>query len=160
MSYDIDLLVVTSNKTSYERFKDHVKKHNVSSITLDLFNVLGDYWDNYPTRTDVDVPEFKTFFYIVKGKKLKDPASYEAAFNNYEKALASPPPITKDILAKLIETDYATQVYDVCLKIGTGKGGDLLSIEEMLNNYKKEIGSSVERSEVFVSPSLDYLSGV
>jgi replicative DNA helicase len=160
MSYDIDLLAVTSNKTTYERFKDHVKKHNVSSITLDLFNVLGDYWDNYPTRTDVDVPEFKTFFYIVKGKKLKDPASYEAAFNNYEKALASPPPITKDILAKLIETDYATQVYDVCLKIGTGKGGDLLSIEEMLNNYKKEIGSSVERSEVFVSPSLDYLSGV
>lgn len=160
MSYDIDLLAITSNKADYERFKDHVKKHNVSSITLDLFNVLGDYWDNYPLRTVVDTDEFKTFFYIVKGKKIKDPAAYELAFENLEKAMATSKPIVKDILAKLIETDYATQVYDICLKIGTGRGGDLLSIEELLNNYKKEIGSSVEKSEVFVSPSLDYLSGV
>jgi hypothetical protein len=105
--------------------------------------VLGEYWDNYPLRTVVDSSEFKTFFYIVKGKKLKDPASYELAFENLEKALTSPKPIVKDILAKLIETDYATQVYDICLKIGTGRGGDLLSIEELLNDYKKEIGSSV-----------------
>jgi replicative DNA helicase len=158
MSYDIDLLAITNNKADYERFKDHVKKHNVSSITLDLFNVLGEYWDNYPLRTVVDSSEFKTFFYIVKGKKLKDPASYELAFENLEKALTSPKPIVKDILAKLIETDYATQVYDICLKIGTGRGGDLLSIEELLNDYKKEIGSSVEKNDVFVSPSLDYLS--
>jgi len=160
MSYDIDILAITSNKTDYERFKDHVKKHNVSSITLDLFNVLGDYWDNYPLRTVVDTDEFKTFFYIVKGKKIKDPAAYELAFENLEKAMATSKPIVKDILAKLIETDYATQVYDICLKIGTGRGGDLLSIEELLNSYKKEIGSSVEKSEVFVSPSLDYLSSV
>jgi len=76
MSYDIDILAITSNKADYERFKDHVKKHNVSSITLDLFNVLGDYWDNYPLRTVVDTDEFKTFFYIVKGKKIKGPAAY------------------------------------------------------------------------------------
>jgi replicative DNA helicase len=158
MSYDIDLLAVTSNKTTYERFKDHVKKHNVSSITLELFNAMGEYWESYPLRTEVDVAEFKTFFFIVKGKKIKDPAKYELAFDNYEKALELEKPIVKDILAKLIETDYATQVYDVCVKIGTGRGGDLLSVEEMLNNYKKEIGATVEKSEVFVSPSLDYLS--
>jgi replicative DNA helicase len=158
MSYDIDLLVATSNKATYERFKDHVKKHNVSSITLELFNAMGEYWESYPLRTEVDVAEFKTFFFIVKGKKIKDPAKYELAFDNYEKALAEEKPIVKDILAKLIETDYATQVYDVCVKIGTGRGGDLLSVEEMLNNYKKEIGATVEKSEVFVSPSLDYLS--
>ncbi len=158
MSYDIDLLVATSNKATYERFKDHVKKHNVSSVTLELFNAMGEYWESYPLRTEVDVAEFKTFFFIVKGKKIKDPAKYELAFDNYEKALELEKPIVKDILAKLIETDYATQVYDVCVKIGTGRGGDLLSVEEMLNNYKKEIGATVEKSEVFVSPSLDYLS--
>jgi len=96
----------------------------------------------------------------VKGKKVKDPAVYELAFENFEKALATPKPIVKDILAKLIETDYATQIYDICLKIGTGREGDLLSIEGLLNGYKKEIGSSVEKSDVFVSPSLDYLSSV
>jgi len=160
MSYDIDLLAVTSNKVDYLRFKEHVKKHNVSPITLEIFNVLGEYWDNYPARTAIDLREFRTFFFIVKGKKIKDPATYEIAFDNLKEALDKPPPITKALLAKLIETDYATQIYDVCLKIGTGHGGDLLSIEEMLNHYKKEIGASVEKDEVFVKPSLDYLSGV
>lgn len=160
MSYDIDLLAVTSNKSDYQRFKEHVKKHNVSPVTLEIFNVLGEYWDNYPSRTTIDFREFRTFFFIVKGKKIKDPAMYEIAFDNLKDALDKPPPITKALLAKLIETDYATQIYDVCLKIGTGHGGDLLSIEDMLNHYKKEIGASVEKDEVFVKPSLDYLSGV
>ena len=158
MSYDIDLLVVTSNKDTYNRFKEHVKKHNVSPITLEIFNVLGEYWDNYPTRTEINYPEFRTFFSIVKGRKLKDPSSYEVAFDNLKDALDNPPPIVKALLGKLIETDYATQIYDVCLKIGTGMGGDLESIEPLLNAYKKEVGASVEKDDVFVKPSLDYLS--
>lgn len=160
MSYDIDLLVVTSNKDTYNRFKEHVKKHNVSPITLEIFNVLGDYWDNYPTRTEINYSEFRTFFSIVKGRKVKDPSAYEIAFDNLKDALDKPSPIVKDLLGKLIETDYATQIYDVCLKIGTGMGGELESIEPMLNAYKKEIGTSVEKDDVFVKPSLDYLSGV
>lgn len=158
MSYDIDLLVVTSNKDTYNRFKEHVKKHNVSPITLEIFNVLGEYWDNYPTRTEINYPEFRTFFSIVKGRKLKDPSAYEVAFDNLKDALDKPSPIVKDLLGKLIETDYATQIYDVCLKIGTGMGGELESIEPLLNAYKKEVGSSVEKEDVFVKPSLDYLS--
>lgn len=160
MSYDIDLLVVTSNKDTYNRFKEHVKKHNVSPITLEIFNVLGEYWDNYPTRTEINYSEFRTFFSIVKGRKVKDPSAYEVAFDNLKDALDKPSPIVKDLLGKLIETDYATQIYDVCLKIGTGMGGELESIEPMLNAYKKEIGTSVEKDDVFVKPSLDYLSGV
>ena len=160
MSYDIDLLAVTSNKDTYNRFKEHVKKHNVSSITLEIFNVLGEYWDNYPTRDNMDYAEFRTFFSIVKGRKLKDPSSYEVAFDNLKDALDKPSAIAKDLLGKLIETDYATQIYDVCLKIGTGMGGELESIEPLLNAYKKEVGSSVEKDDVFVKPSLDYLSGV
>ena len=158
MSYDIDLLVVVYDKDTYNRFKEHVKKHTVSSITLDLFSVMGEYWDNYPERTRVDFDEFKTFYYIVRGKKIKDPALYEMAFDNLHDALDKPRAIAKDILAKLIETDYATKIYDVCLKIGTGHGGDLTSIEPMLKDYKKEIGASVEKTDVFVTPSLSYLS--
>lgn len=160
MSYDIDLLAVTSNKDSYYRFKDHVKKHNVSKITLDIFNVLGEYWDNYPTRTEIDYAEFRTFFSIVKGRKLTNPTAYELAFENLKEALDSPSAIAKDILAKLVEVDYATQIYQVCMKIGTGMGGELSSIEPLLHAYKKEIGTSVEKEDVFVNPSLTYISEV
>lgn len=158
MSYDIDLLVVTSNKDTYNRFKEHVKKHNVSPITMEIFNVLGEYWDNYPARTEINYSEFRTFFSIVKGRKVKDPSAYEVAFDNLKDALDKPSPIVKDLLGKLIQTDYATQIYDVCLKIGTGMGGDLESIEPMLNAYKKEIGTTVDKQDVFVNPSLSYIS--
>ena len=158
MSYDIDLLVVTSNKDTYNRFKEHVKKHNVSPITMEIFNVLGEYWDNYPARTELNYSEFRTFFSIVKGRKVKDPSAYEVAFDNLKDALDKPSPIVKDLLGKLIQTDYATQIYDVCLKIGTGMGGDLESIEPMLNAYKKEIGTTVDKQDVFVNPSLSYIS--
>ena len=90
MSYDIDLLVFTSNKDNYLRFKDHVKKHNVSSVTSEIYDVLGQYWDNYTTRNEIDYAEFRTFFFIVKGKKIKDPSKYEMAFDNLDKALSSP----------------------------------------------------------------------
>jgi len=159
MSYDIDLLHVVRDKTTYNRFKDHVKKYNVSSITLDIFNTLGEYWDNYPMRLEVDYAEFRTFYFIVRGKKIKDASLYEMAFDNLKDSETAPvKPIVKDILAKLIETDYATRIYDVCVKIGTGSGGELTSIEPLLSDYKKEIGASVDKSDVFVSPSLTYLT--
>lgn len=158
MSYDIDLLVATSNKDVFYRFKDHVKKYNVSAITKQMFDVMDEYWDNFPERTELNYSEFRTFFFIVKGKKLKDPAPYELAFDNLKTSLEDPPPIVKDLLSKLIETDYATQIYDTCLKIGTGAGGELLDIESMLEAYKKEVGATIDRDEVFVKPSLDYLS--
>jgi replicative DNA helicase len=127
---------------------------------MEIFNVLGEYWDNYPTRTEINYSEFRTFFSIVKGRKVKDPSAYEVAFDNLKDALDKPSPIVKDLLGKLIQTDYATQIYDVCLKIGTGMGGDLESIEPMLNAYKKEIGTTVEKDDVFVNPSLSYISEV
>lgn len=160
MSYDTDLLVVVSTKEHYNRFKEHVKKHNVSKITLDLFTALGQYWDNYPERTAVVFDEFKTFYYILTSKKLKDAAAYEAAFDNWEKTAITGSPILKDILAKLIETDYATKIYDICLDIGAGGDSDLSSVEPLLKDYKKEIGASVEKSDVFVNPSLSYISTV
>jgi replicative DNA helicase len=161
MSYDIDLLSIVGDKNTYNRFKDHVKKYNVSSVTLDIFNVLGEYWDNYPMRTEMNLDEFRTFYFIVRGKKIKDPAVYEMAFDNLKENLGKPvKPIVKDILSKLIETDYATRIYDVCVKIGTGGGGELTSIEPLLSEYKKEVGASVEKSDVFVSPSLTYLSDI
>jgi replicative DNA helicase len=161
MSYDIDLLAAVSSKDNYTRFKDLVKKHNVSKITLDLFEVIGQYYDNYPARTFLVLDEFKTFYYIVCGKKIKDVAAYEAAFDNLEDSLEKEDrAVIEDIQRKLIESDYATQIYNVCLDIGTGKGGDLTSIEPMLKEYKREIGATVDKSKVFVSPSLSYISSV
>ena len=162
MSYDIDLLTAVSSKEYYNRFKDHVKKHTVSKITLDLFNVINQYWDNYPLRNELVFDEFKTFYYIVCGKKVKDVAAYEAAFDNFKESLLSgiERPAIEDIQRKLIEVDYATKIYDVCVGISTGRGGDLTALEPMIKEYKREVGATMNKSAVFVNPSLSYISSV
>ena len=159
MSYDLDLLRLVADKTAYNRFKDHVKKYNVSSITKDVFDVMGEYWANYPTHTKVDWPTLKTFFYIVKGKGIKKPAEYDRLFDNVESAPAGH--LEESILNKLIETDYATRIYNEVLGISVGTPGkSLANISPLLVEYNKEVGAIVKRSDVFVSPSLSYISSV
>ena len=157
MSYDIDLLRVVSNKHTYMRFKEHVKKYNVSSITKDIFDVLGDYWGAYPANDDVDYTTLRTFFFIVKGKKVKDVAAYEAAFDLLNKS-APDTSLTSSILSQLIEKDYATQIYNEVLGIGAGiSGRSIDNVRPLLDAYDKEIGKASSAS-LFVNPSLSYVS--
>jgi replicative DNA helicase len=159
MSYDLDLLRVVANKVDYVRFKDHIKKHNVSSITLDIFNVMGEYWDNYPTHTVVDWPTLKTFFFIVKSKKIKDVTPYNLVFDNLEKLPSTH--LKEAILSKLIEMDYATHIYNEVLGISTGSvGKSITNIGPLLLAYNKEVGAVTKREDVFVSPSLSYISSI
>jgi replicative DNA helicase len=155
--YDLDLLRVISNKDSYERFLPHIKKHNVSQITGDIVQVLGEYWPNYPMRSSVDWDELRTFFFIVKGKKLKDPASYERVFDNVAKPTTSL--IVDDILRKLIEMDYASRIHDKALAIVSGTA-TVDDVEHIVEAYKKEVGSSVDVSNAFVDCSLGYIKDV
>jgi replicative DNA helicase len=157
MAHDIDLLRVISNKDKYERFKEHIKKHNVSNITMDIANTIGDYFANYPTRTDIVWDELQTFFFIVKGKKLKDAASYEEAFK--KAATGSASATEDDILKRLINFDYASRITDAAMKVVSGTA-DVEDIAPLLDDYRKEVGSSVDISSVFVSPSLEYVAEV
>jgi replicative DNA helicase len=157
MAYDIDLLRVISNKDAYDRFLPHIKKHNVSSITNDIVQAMGEYWPNYPGRTEVIWDELRTFFFIVKGKKLKDPATYEAVFDKLSVPTASP--VADQVLKKLVELDYASQVHDTALSIVNGKA-TVEDVQPIIDAYKKEIGSSVDVSSVFVDCSLAYIKDV
>lgn len=159
--HDIDVLRLVLNKEQYNRFKDVVKKHNVSDITKDIFDTIGEYWDNYPTHTDVDLNTLRTFFFIVKGKKLKESGAYEQAFTNLGLSPANPA-LLDSILKKLVEVDYATRIYNEVLGIATGRAGKPLSdLRTLLDEYDKELGVvSSSAAPVFVQPSLSYLSSV
>ena len=91
MSYDIDILRLAVEKEKWQRFAPLIKKSNVSSVTNEIFSVTGDYWDNYPSHTTLDVDTLRTFFFICKGKKLKDPSAYEAAFDLLKKPTTMAP---------------------------------------------------------------------
>jgi replicative DNA helicase len=156
MSYDIDLLKVCSSRKHYGRFKDHVKKYTVSTVTMDLFTGMEQYYAAYPDRETVDWKEFYTYFFVVLSKKVKDPAAYDMAM---KAVAASGGAILDDVLRKLIELDYATQAYGVCLGVQSGKG-KFEDIEPMLQSYRKEIGAAIKKEDLFVSPDLSYLKEV
>lgn len=159
MSYDIDILRLAVEKEKWQRFAPLIKKSNVSSVTNEIFSVTGDYWDNYPSHTTLDFDTLRTFFFICKGKKLKDPSAYEAAFDLLKKLTTMAP--LEAIEKSLIEKDYAARIYDEVLGVSVGRTGTSLdNVRTFLDERDKEIGATLDRSKLFVSPSLGYLSSV
>lgn len=159
MSYDIDILRIVEDKDKWERFAPLIKKHNVSAVTKNIFDTIGDYWDNYPGSTKLDWGQLKTFFYIVKGKKLKQPELYDAAFKNVEETTSTA--LLADIEKHLIEQDYATRIYNEVLGIASGRSGTSLSnVRSLLDGFDKEWGTTIDASSVFVPPTLGYVAGV
>jgi replicative DNA helicase len=159
MSYDIDILRLAADKDKWARFAPLIKKSNVSSITSDIFSVVGDYWDNYPAHTALDIDTLRTFFYICRGKKLKDPAAYEAAFDLLKKPTTTAP--LEAIEKALIEKHYATLIYDEVLGVSVGRTGTSLdNVRNFMDERDKEIGATLDRTKLFVPPSLSYISSV
>lgn len=159
MSYDIDLLKVVGNKDKYERFKEYVKKHNVSSITKNIFDVLGDYWATYPTHTEINVDDLRTFFFLVKGKKVKDTTAYETVFDNLKTPSSSV--MEEAIIKRLIEVDYATRIYEEAAGyVSNVAGKDISNIAPLLDAMQAELGSTEAEETPFVEPTLSYLRDV
>lgn len=159
MTYDLDLLHACKDKTTYTRFKDVVKKHNVGSLTHEVWDVMSTYWDNYPTHTAVDWDTLRTFFFIVKGRKMKNMSDFELLFNNVKAHV--PTHLTTALLKKLVELDFATRIYNETLGISVGTTGKSIdNIKVFLDEYEKEINIAARHEDVFVSPSLEYVSRV
>lgn len=159
MSYDLDLLHACKDKSVYLRFKDVIKKHNVGTLTHEVFDVISTYWDNYPSHTTVDWETMRTFFFIVKGRKMKNIGEYETLFTNVK--AHTPTHLTNTLLQKLIELDYATRIYNETLGISVSTPGkSITNIRSFLDEYDREVGITAKHEDVFVSPSLEYVSRV
>jgi replicative DNA helicase len=157
--YDIDLIRVVLNKDKWDRFNEYVKKHNVSRYTRDVLDVIKDYWDTYPEHTTIDISSLKSLFFIIKGKTIKDPAAYEALFQNLDESMT---PVSEEMILKhLVEVDYATQIASEAEGHVLGVAGKSINnVGELFEKYEEEIGKATKPEDVFVSPSLSYVSSV
>lgn len=159
MSYDLDLLHVCKEKSAFLRFKEVVKQHNTSTLTREVLGVISTYWDNYPTHTVVDWETLRTFFFIVKGKKMKNVHEYEMLFDNLKKH--SPSTLVDPLIKSLVELDYATRIHNETLGINARTPGkSITNIRGFLDEYDREVGAHAPAEDVFVSPSLEYVSRV
>ncbi len=156
MILETHLVKALEKRENYARLSKHLKNYTLSKPVHDVATTLNDYFDNYPQRDTVDWDEFKTFFHIIKGKKLKDATLYEGLFEQVAAITSSP--VVDDVLKKLVESDYATRIYDECLGIATGRAGASLDnvgpiYEQYLDEQKK-----VDVDDLFVPVGLHYIT--
>lgn len=157
--YDIDLIRAVLSKDKWDRFSEHIKKHNVSSYTKALIEVVDAYWKTYPESTSINVADLKTLFFIMKGKTLKDPAAYEILFSRLDEPTTA---VGDDLILKhLIQVDYATRIVDEAQgHVLSVPGKSLDNVGGLFSQYEEEIERSSKPEDAFVSPSLSYVSAI
>lgn len=157
-SYDINVLAVCFDKIHWARFKPYVKDYALSKECADIFKVLGDYYENYPTHDKVDVNTLRTFYFLVKGKSVKEDKAIilHKLFDNIEEEAKAPSAAIDDVLKNMVLKDFSTRIFNKAMGVATtGKPGDNLDeIETLVHDYNKEVGRAVTSEDLFVAPSL------
>lgn len=158
MSSDITLLALCKNRDTYGRFVEHAKKHVISSVAKDIMDAYGGYFSSFPSRDVVDKAEFTTFFFVLRGKAVKDASAYNNVLKDVFEAEVSEA-MEDELLGRLIELDYATKAHALMINIHNGKAS-FEEVEPMLHDYRKERGSALKKEDIFVAPDLSYLSSI
>ena len=133
---EIDLIQVLGDRIRYNKFKKYIKPHALSDKTTKIIDDIGLYFETYPEKTDVDWPEFSTWFKYVANKSLSESIAeeYQAVFDN----LSVPRTATglpEDIIRNFIQLDYATVVADKLQHILDGS--DKHKLEDLIDDIEE-----------------------
>ena len=159
---DLTLLVTMGLKENYVRFKPYIKDYAVSKDVWEILDVLGKYYDSYPSVAAVKWPDVQGFYFMVKGKTKPDRAIIiRTIFQNVsdrEIKLGTDKhgsDLQKDLVAHYVKKDFATKILNKSLEISTDTGTDGIEvIDELVKAYQKEVGRVITRSDLFVVPHL------
>lgn len=161
---DLTLLsLVVKDKGMHTRITPFIKEHSVSEYSWDILKGVSDYYKAYPTQLSVNMDEFRSFFFLIKGKVKPEKASlYSRVIDNIISKVAEGADLTataKDVLSFYVEQDYATRVANVSFKLASGdkSAGDIDTIDSLCKEYKKEVGRAVSKEDIFVSTKLSEL---
>lgn len=155
MSYDITLLSLMSDKKSFNRFSPYVKEYSVSKEVWELLKAIKEYYRTYPTKDVFTWSDMRMYFFMLHSKAKEDTyLLYTKMFDNIEAAasVVVDSVVLDDVLKHFIKMDYATQVFNKAHKIVTaGDEADLDEVEELVQSYRKEVGTAVRKADLFVS---------
>lgn len=154
---DITLLTLLGNdKVYFERFKPYVKEYALSSDCWEIYKTLGEYYASYPGTVKVDWNDFTTFFFMVKGKVKPEKALiYRTILEKIAAtSITGKEELYKDLVAHYVKLDYATRIGNVAIKVAGDGKGDIDEIEDLIQSYRKEVGRSITKEDLFVPSSL------
>lgn len=160
MSAEFVLLNVLKSKTNWVRFRKHIKETAMSDVGWMMVQTIQSYYDCYPARTSIDWEEFEAYFFLIKNKHLSGDKGILARgllgqIKDYDKSLLSSSTteeILQDVLSEFIQLDYASRIVDVGMSIANNKAGiGLEDVGKLVNEWERETGKAVAKSDIFVS---------
>lgn len=162
-THDVKLLRLLDDKSFYSRFKPYIKEHSLSKAGWVLVQAVGKYYDSYPTASGFTWSDMRMFFFMLHSKaKPEDHVLYTALFDAIDKEIASPVDSTviDAVMNHLVKVDYATRVFDKAHAILTRDDGTLDEVEDLVHKYRAEVGSAVNKDDLFVPCSLSRVAAV
>ena len=148
---DIGLLSVLAKRENYTRFKPFIKDYTLSKEGKAVFVGMEVYYRARSAVNEIDWNEFETWFYVYKsGSVTKTNAEL---FKNFFQQLRDykPTGTDKDLVAHYVKMAYASTIGEKALAILTKNDGELDDIEELVQDYNKEVGRAINPTDLFAS---------
>lgn len=150
--HDISLMKKLSDKALWLRLSPHIKEYAVSKETWNIMSMVNNYYRTYPSHTSINWKDFAFFYFTVKKVKSEEYDVYRNYFDTIDKAEDSA--VLEDVLKNYIVKDFATQILNVAMDVCTDGGKSLDDVQGIMDQYKKELSTTVEKENVFVPTGL------
>jgi len=128
------LIRTLATRQSYERFKPHVKEYAVLPEVFEIIEDLGKYFDDHPSREDVDWGEYMGWVFVTRHPSWTPTqrASYAAIVDTIKTATPDP-----SVVARLNELTTAIELKEVAeTAIYTGGTDALDKAATLLDTYR------------------------
>lgn len=161
MINELELLILLSNKDTYERLFKYIKDNTITKESNKLLKAFTEYFIEYPTETSIDFSKFSQFFFLKKGyvTSTSEVSVYQHIIQSLS-AKTYDPALVDDLKNALLTKDYFTKIADTAIKAGMGTSDLTIDdIEDLVIEYNTEVKrASAKEADVFVDPDLTAMS--
>jgi hypothetical protein len=150
--YDYDVLQLLSTKGGFLKYSSYIKEHTLQPETVKIITVMKTYYDK--GHSTVDWLGFTTFFWSHPSSAAIRPSDtlvYATVFSKMQTYTLSIE--AEDLLARLVECDYAAQIKEACDNIIDGSSS-LEDVEELVTGGLRDVGRFVDLDSLFATPDV------
>lgn len=156
---DAHLLNAFCKRSIYARLSPFIKEHVLSEDAWRVYKGMDSYYTRYK-KDEIDMKEFETWLLTTSLSSCKGDtlASVRRFLSRMEEVKDESSDSFDDVMREYIKKDFATRIFNEVSDLLTGRGKELDTVSTLLHEYEKEVGRSVSKEELFVTPDLSYVS--
>jgi len=149
---DLALLRIIKHKEQFDKVVRFIPNSAIDKRTKAVVTDIKRYFDDNPEETQLSMPAFRSLFFTVYHKGMKDETIdfYNKLLERMEQDESES--ITKNIINQLLELEYATALAN---RVSSYEAGDDINIITEVDTLTERVKDTLERSEGFEYISFD-----